>query len=573
MKLIHRIYKLLNQFQKKQVGLILILILIGLFFEMLSIGIIFPIFEFALHPEKVKKIQIFLNLNQEISQKTFLKYSMIFIFFIYLIKTIFLYFSIKRQNIFATNVIKDLSQELFHGYIEMPYLFHVNNNSSRLIRNVTVETGAFLAFLQSAMILISESAIVFSVLVLMFFVEFKGTLFTILFFTISSFIFNSATKRIMERLGKDRQYHDGEYSKHLLQGLNGIKDIKILGKEIFFVKQFDYHNRKRTEILIKNNTIQQVPRLYLEFISIFALSMLVIYFVYTSQDISSILPILGLYAASSFRLIPSLNRILVSLSTIKYHKSAIDEIENELSFLRENIKFKDNNYNSFSDFNEMIELRNVTFSYDDKKHKILDNLNLVIKSGDTVGFIGESGAGKSTLVDIIIGLLSPINGEYFIDHKPLEFNGKSLNKLIGYVPQSIFFIDDTLEKNIAFGVEDKYVDKEKLKQSIINSQLESFVNNLPEGLQTRIGERGVKISGGQRQRIGIARALYFSPKILVFDEATSALDNETETAVMDTVNQLKGKITIILIAHRLSTLKNCDKIYKIIKGKANLIQI
>ena len=573
MILAQKIYKLLSQIQKKEIALILILILVGLFFETLSIGIIFPIFEFAIHPEKIKKIQVLFDLKQDISQKAFLKYSMIFIFFIYFIKTIFLYFSIKRQNIFATNVIKDLSQELFHGYLEMPYLFHVNNNSSRLIRNVTVETGAFLAFLQSVLILISESAIIFSVLVLMFFVEFKGTLFTILFFSISSFIFNLATKKIMERLGKDRQYHDGEYSKHLLQGLNGIKDIKILGKENFFVKQFDYHNKKRTEILIKNNTIQQVPRLYLEFISIFALSMLVIYFVYTSQDISTILPVLGLYAASSFRLIPSLNRILISLSTIKYHKSAIDEIDNELSFLRENIKIKDNETNNFCDFNDLIELKNITFSYDVNTYKILDNLNLIIKSGETVGIIGESGAGKSTLVDIIIGLLSPLSGNYFIDQKLLELNGKSLNKLIGYVPQTIFFTDDTLINNIAFGVEDKDIDIEKLNQSIVNSQLEFFVNNLPNGLHTRIGERGIKISGGQRQRIAIARALYFSPKILVFDEATSALDNETEMAVMETVNQLKGKITIILIAHRLSTLKNCDKVYKIIKGKANLIEL
>ena len=219
----------------------------------------------------------------------------------------------------------------------------------------------------------------------------------------------------------------------------------------------------------------------------------------------------------------------------------------------------------------MLTVTNISFSY--KKLLVLDNISFQVNKGEHLSVIGQSGSGKSTLVDIIIGLLTPISGEYYTDKNLFKAKGKSLNNIIGYVPQSIFFIDDTLERNIAFGVEDEYIDKDKLHQSIVNSQLESFVYNLSEGLQSVIGERGVKMSGGERQRLGIARALYFSPKILVFDEATSALDNETETAVMETVNQLKGQITIILIAHRLSTLKNCDKVYKIIQGQANLIEI
>lgn len=573
MKLINRIYKLLNSFQKKEIWLILVLIFIGLVFEMLSIGIIFPIFDYTLHPDKIKKIQIFLKINHEINQNSFLIYSMLLVFLVYLLKTIFLYFSIKRQNLFSTNIVKNLSQELFHGYIEMPYLFHINNNSSKLVRNVTVETGAFLAFLQSLMILISESAIVLSVLILMLFVEFKGTLFMILFFSLSSLIFNATTKRKMEKLGKERQYHDGEYSRHLLQGLNGIKDIKILGKEIYFVNQFDFHNKKRTEILIKNNTIQQVPRLYLEFMTIFALSTLVVYFVYNSNNISYFLPILGLYAASSFRLIPSLNRILVSLSTIKYHKSAIDEIEYESKFLSENMKTRKLVSSPDLKFNNEIKLENISFSYDPKIKNILSNLNLRISKGETIGIIGESGVGKSTLVDIIIGLLQPNSGLIYIDDIELNPESASLRKLIGYVPQSIFFIDDTLEKNIAFGVDKVEINYDSLKNAVNGSQLHDLINKLPDGLETIIGERGVKLSGGQRQRIGIARALYLNPSILVFDEATSALDNETEMAVMETINSLKGQITIILIAHRISTLKNCDVVFEIKNGSAKAVKL
>lgn len=572
MKLLKETYRLLNTSQKKDTIVIVILILIGLIFEMVSIGLVFPLFDYSLHPEKIHKIQLFFRIKENISQLIFLKYSITLILLIYFIKTFFLFYSIKKQNVFATNIIKDLSHELYSGYLKMPYLFHINNNSSKLVRNVNVETGAFLAYLQSLMILISESTIVVSIILLMFFVEFQGTFLLIIFFSLSSYLFNIATKAKMEKLGKERQFHDGEYSKHLLQGLNGVKDIKILGKESFFLKKFEYHNSKRTEILIKNNTIQQVPRLYLEFITVLALSSLIFFFIYTNKSLSYFLPILGLYAASSFRLIPSLNRILVSLSTIKYHKSAVNEIKKELKIIRKNTELNYNNQNETLFISEQLELKNISFSYNHDSKKVLNNLNLKISIGETIGIIGESGAGKSTLVDILIGLISPTEGEYLIDHTPINLQHQALNSIFGYVPQTIFFTDDTLEKNIAFGIDQNNINQLKLQLAISNSQIEKFINDLPHGLQTIVGERGVKLSGGQRQRIGIARALYFDPKILIFDESTSALDNDTELALMETINKLKGKITMILITHRTSSLTHCDKIFQIKNGNAEIIK-
>ncbi len=574
MNIITKIFRLISKNQKKEASFVLFLILVGLIFEMLSIAIIFPIFDYSISPEKLEKLTDFLGIDQGISQRNFLIYSMSFLFLIYLFKTFFIYFCIRKQQIFSNNLVKDFSQDLFKGYIQMPYLFHVNNNSAKLIRNVTVETGAFLALLQSVLVLISEVAIILSVLILLFFVEFTSTLLMILFFLFSSFIFNSVTKKMMEKLGVKRQYHDGEYSKHLLQGLNGIKDIKILGKETYFNDKFYYHNNERSKILIKSNIIQQTPRLYIEFISIFALTFLVVYFVINSDELSDFLPTLSLYAASAFRIIPSLNRVLVSITTVKYHKSAIDEIDKELEYLRKNIYLRKNTKNSIKEFKDSVKLNNISFSYSkDKSNYILKKLYLKIKIGETVGIIGESGSGKSTLVDIIIGLISPSEGKYTIDSSTIKMNGISLNKIFGYVPQSINFIDDTLEKNIAFGVDEFDIDKEKVDMAIKSSQLNSFVKKLPEGIKTVIGEKGVKISGGQRQRIGIARALYFNPKILVFDEATSALDDKTEKAVMSTVLKLKGKLTIILIAHRLTTLESCDHVYKIEEGNVKKVQL
>ena len=571
MSLINRIYKLLSISQKKNSLIIIFLLIIGLLFEISSIGVIFPIFDYALHPEKIVKIQTFLATKEKISQSSFLNFSMISLLTLYFLKTIFLYYSIKKQNTFASEIVKDISNELFYGYINIPYTYHLNNNSSRLIRNINNETGAFLAFLQSSLILTTELAIIVSSIILLLFVEFKATLFLLVFLLLSTLIFNYLTKNKIQSWGRQRQFHDGEYARHLMQGLNGIKDIKILSKESYFVEKLYLHNHKRTEISIKNNTIQQIPRLYLEFISIFALSLLIIILIYLKEDISTFLPVLGIYAAAAFRLIPSLNRIFISLSTIKFHLSALDEIEKELYNLRENLK---NTYNTNGelDFNSHLLLKNVSFNYDLNQKLILDNINIKIQKGETIGIIGESGAGKSTLVDIIIGLLHPTSGNIYLDDIKLTPENNLLRKIIGYVPQDIFFVDDTIEKNIAFGIDEKNINYSSLTNSIKNSQLDNVIAQLPDGIKTNIGERGIKLSGGQRQRIGIARALYINPSILVFDEATSALDSETERTVMDTINSLKGKITIILIAHRLSTLKNCDLIFEIKSGKATLIK-
>jgi ABC-type multidrug transport system fused ATPase/permease subunit len=297
------------------------------------------------------------------------------------------------------------------------------------------------------------------------------------------------------------------------------------------------------------------------------LALLIIILISNGRDINNFIPLLSVFVASAFRVMPSVNKIFVSLSTIKFHKGVVQELYKEISLVRDNEIIEKKSVINKLIFKNKIELKNINFKYETNKRQILNDLNLEIIKGQKIGIIGVSGTGKSTLIDIILGLLMPDSGEIIIDEEIKLDETTNLRQFVGYVPQSIYFTDDTLENNIAFGVEKNEINHKDLTNAIKKSQLEDFINKLPEGLQTNIGERGVKLSGGQRQRIGIARALYRNPQILVFDEATSSLDINTELAVMQTIDEIEGDITIILVAHRISTLKNCDIIYKVENGQ------
>jgi ABC-type multidrug transport system fused ATPase/permease subunit len=558
---------LLKPKQKKQATLIIIFVTIGLFFEIFSLGIIFPIFKLALNTDKILEFEKRIGIDFKLNTSMFLIYSMYFLIVIYLIKTLFLYFLARQQSIFSSEIVESISSELFNGYMRLPYKFHLENNSSRLIRNISGETGAFLAYLQSVLIVISESSIALSIFILLLIVEFKGTLILIVFLLISAVLFNYFTKNKLNKWGQLRQIHDAEYARHMLQGLNGIKDIIIQEKENYFLSKFNHHNKQRTVISIKHNTIIQVPRLYLEFLTILSLALLIIILISNGRDINNFIPLLSVFVASAFRVMPSVNKIFVSLSTIKFHKGVVQELYKEISLVRDNEIIEKKSVINKLIFKNKIELKNINFKYETNKRQILNDLNLEIIKGQKIGIIGVSGTGKSTLIDIILGLLMPDSGEIIIDEEIKLDETTNLRQFVGYVPQSIYFTDDTLENNIAFGVEKNEINHKDLTNAIKKSQLEDFINKLPEGLQTNIGERGVKLSGGQRQRIGIARALYRNPQILVFDEATSSLDINTELAVMQTIDEIEGDITIILVAHRISTLKNCDIIYKVENGQ------
>ena len=364
-------------------------------------------------------------------------------------------------------------------------------------------------------------------------------------------------------MGEIRQHHDGLRLLHLQQALGGSKDVKLLGRDAEFINRYKIHTNARVGAVQLSGTMQQLPRLWLELIAIGAFALLVITILVQGGGIGEIIPKMGLFAVAAFRLIPSINRILAATQTLKYCSPVIDVLQKELELPYDNeIK----SVATSESFKNNLELKNISYTYPSSITPTIKNISLTIKQGTSVGLIGKSGSGKSTLIDILLGLLTPNSGVIAADGIDIEQNMRGWQNQIGYVPQSIYLTDDSLRKNIAFGLPAEEIDEEAVRKAISAAQLTEFVDLLPEGLDTIVGERGVRLSGGQRQRIGIARALYHNPTVLVLDEATSALDTATEKGVMEAVNALQGSKTIIIVAHRLSTIEKCDDVYNLLNG-------
>jgi len=553
----------------RKIAYIFLLVLIGMILEIASLGAIFPIINLVTEPESVTKythsIYIITFINQT-SKFNLLVYGLIFLILLYLIKTIFLVYSIWYQNKFTSKISADISKKMYEGYLNLPYEFHLNRNSSHLARNVQSEVELFTGLTQAVIFLVSELSVIVGLAFLLISIEPIGALFLIVFLGSLGYSFHKISKKYLKKWGEKRQYYSGEIRKNIMQGFGGIKDVKIFGKEAYFLNQFNHDNIIYTSVQAKYSTIYQAPRLYLELLAIIGLSGLLFVMNLSGKSIQTTIPSLGIFVASAFRMIPSINRIIASFQTFSFSKTVINLLTNEFNLFKKD-KYLISGSEKFY-FEKRIEIQSLTFLYKGTNINVLNDISLTIEKGETIGIIGESGSGKSTLVDILLGLLDFNNGEILIDSISFNSVKKNWQKEIGYVPQSIFLLDDTIKKNIAFGINENDIDYNRVNQAIKLAELEDFVNNQPNGIESNVGERGVKLSGGQRQRIGIARALYNNPEILILDEATSALDNETEKNIMSSIYKLKGGKTIIIIAHRLSTLSNCDFVYKIINGQA-----
>lgn len=532
-----------------------------------SLGILFPVFELLLDNEIFLKYPILNKLYVFFgnpSQSEIVIFTMLFLLIVFLLKNIFLLFLTWKQSRFAIELSEELNNKLFKGYLNQPYSFHINRNSGELISNIQNEIQQFSSLIQSLIFMSLEIAVLIGVIITLFLIEPLGALFISIIMAFSAFVLHFLTKKKIINWGKKRQSADLNINKNLIQSLSGIKDLILNSAEFFFHSKYKNELRSRSKVYIKQLTLMQFPKLYIEFLAIFCMTTLIILMVLLNRPIESFLPTVGIFLAAAFRALPSVNKILGSLQNIKFTKTVIDLLIKEFRIINQNLK---SDIFEEIEFEDKIYIKNVSFSYENSDLSALDEINLSIHKGESIGIAGPSGSGKSTLVDIILGLLSPNDGKILVDNKDISNNLKMWQSIIGYVPQSIYLIDDTLINNIAFGLGKDEIDNSKIDEAIKKSQLSNFIQSLPEGLNTNVGENGVKLSGGQRQRIGIARALYNEPKILIFDEATSALDINTEKEVMKSVDFLKGKITMILIAHRLSTLTNCDRIVELKNGK------
>jgi ABC-type multidrug transport system fused ATPase/permease subunit len=563
-----KIFYILREY-KKRVAFLILLLFIGMIFEMISIGIILPTLGILLSSDiklDFPSVYLFFKKNGFESQREIIFFGMYSIIGIYFFKTIFMYYLSWVQANFSAELSAKTSSKLYSGYLNQTYSFHLLRNSSELIRNIIGEVHEFSEMLKSLFVLIIEITALFGIAIILLFKEPLGTTLIFIVLGLSTFLLQKFSKNKLLKWGEERQYHDGLMKKKINHGLLGIKDIKLKGVESLFLKEFNFHNFLRVGVTSKQYALTFFPRLYLEFIAVLGLVGFIIFQLYLNTPVNSLLPTIALFMAGAFRMIPSANRIIGSMQFIRYSKPVIDIVYNELIF---NSKFKFNiiEHSDKINFKHQLELKNISYRYSETDSNVLKNINLTIKKGEVIGFIGTSGSGKSTLIDIILGLLKPESGSIFLDDVEITNIMKPWQKLIGYVPQSIFLSDDNIKNNIAFGVVDQEIQNTAIQNAIIAAQLNDFINTLPDGIETQVGEQGVRLSGGQRQRIGLARALYNNPDILILDEATSALDNITENSVMETVLKLRGDKTILLVAHRLTTLRFCDRIYKIENGK------
>jgi len=557
--------------------LIFILFLVSGFLDIVSIGLVGPFIAFANEPGAAKQFifwdyidEYIFNLSAITNENIILLLGIVIIL-TFLVKAIIAYFIRLFIAKFSLRLECDLRSRLMETYQNLPYLFHVTTNTASIIQCIYRYTSVFAnGIVMPVLTLLAEIITILAIIVLLSTTNIHAVLsllaITILF--ISFYI--TILKDKLYLMGKS--VHEGEENiiKGIQQSFDGYKEISILGKRKYFYEIIKKNADRIFLMGSRFHAYQIMPRYLIELTMVSFIIFFVILLTKNTTNTQNALPVLGIFVVASLRIIPSINQIVRSINQIKNSIYATTRLLNDL---KEIDKFhKDRNFNieenkgTFERF-EKLSIKSIDFSYPETNDKAIKNISLNIKQGQCIGIIGKTGSGKTTLIDIILGFLNPSNGDIIANNTPINNDLQSWMSLTAYIPQSIFLIDDTIKKNIALGIEDSEIDLEMIKKSLIMSRLDSFVENLPKRIETVIGERGMRLSGGQRQRIALARAFYFQRQIIVMDEATSSLDNETEKEVIDSISRMKRKITMLVIAHRLSTVKNCDYIYKIENGE------
>ena len=508
---------------------------------------------------------------RDLSQSTLTIYGGLILISIFLFKNLYLTFFLYCQGKIIKSIRTNITNKVFTTYVGATYSFHINNNPSLLIRNVTSSIGGSINTILSTLSITKEVLVLFVIFILLSLNEpiVSFSVFFCLIFVTGLFLFFTR-KELMKRGALAEEIKQSQL-KTINHALGSVRETKILNREKYLIDIFKSQVNEIERHSFFLHFLSQTPRLFLEFIAIFAVAIIAIIFVLIGLTSEQILPIISLLAVCSVRLIPAFNIIVSSLSSRMFLLASLKIVSDVIKNTQTEENFQDITVSekTFKKdfFKNKIILKDVTFSHQNSDIKILEEISLEVKHGQKIGIIGRSGAGKSTLIDLILGLIKPVTGNIFIDDEELKNNTQSWQKLIGYVPQDIYLLDDTIKNNIAFGLERQDIDHEAVLKSLKLAKLDNFVNSLPEKENTIVGNRGVKVSGGQKQRIGIARALYNNPKILILDEATSSLDSENERQIMDEVYNVSKERTLFIITHRHSSVFNCDLVFLLDKGR------
>jgi ABC-type multidrug transport system fused ATPase/permease subunit len=570
MKTLWLMWDVLTRRQQRSAVALLLLMIVGMVLETLGVGLIIPALALMTHVDLARRYPAaapLLRMLGNPDREHLVIWGMLALVAVYAVKAAFLGFLFWRQTHFVSGVQADLSRRLFATYLRQPYGFHLTRNSAELINNALGEVTLYAhTCLMSGLNLLTELLIVLGITILLLVVAPIGAVVVAATLGVPAWLYHHLTHQSLLHWGIARQHHEQLRVQHLQQGLGGVKELILLGRERECLAQYQRHNIGSAKATSHHQMLQQLPRLGLELLAVCALAGLVLVMLASRQPLEALLPVLGLFAAAAFRLLPSANRVVNAVQSIRYALPAIEVIHQEVQLSRAPVRSAAAPAAAIQ-LTDVLTLERVSFQYPNTPAATLHEITMRIPRGSCVGFIGGSGAGKSTLVDVILGLQAPTGGFVRADGTDIQQNLRGWQALIGYVPQSIYLTDDTLRRNVALGLADEEIDKEAIRRAIAAAQLDEFIASLPAGLETTVGERGVRLSGGQLQRIGIARALYHDPEVLVLDEATSALDTTTERGVMAAVRALRGLKTVIIVAHRLSTVENCDWLYRFEAGR------
>ncbi len=581
MQLLKRLFSLVPQKEWLSCVFIFLTMLLGAVVEALGVGLIFPLISLMGTPDYIQhhpQLEAVFAVCGIVDHKTLVIVATTFLLIIYTVKNIYMAWSIHFPISFSVKNQIIFSKELLRVYLYKPYIFYVNHNTASLIRNMT--TGAQTVFnemLVHAFQLLTEILTVVAIWCMLVFVDFFTAIAVVVFFVIVVFAIMDISKKRIAEQGAIVNEFSVQSIKWVNQAFGALKETKLMHKESFFAESYDKAYGEMSRAKGEFDFINQLPRLVIEVVIVSTLLLLIIVRIFLGYAMSDIVPLLSVLALAAFRLMPSANRIVGYANALKLQGPFFNEIYPDFLKIRDVIDKKELLWTEALGmetqalpFNRTIEIRNISFSYPNMEKRVLREVSFDIPKGAFVGIIGPSGAGKTTFVDIFLGLLSPTKGGVYVDGRDISTNLLGWQKLLSYVPQDIYLLDGTIMENIALGYAPEEISEERIERVLHMVDLHEFVSGLSKGIYTDVGERGIRLSGGQKQRIGLARALYQKPEILVLDEATSALDNETEKNIMDTILKLKGEITILSIAHRVSTLEACDFKVDFLGGTASV---
>ena len=592
-RIIKKFSKILNKQQKVRVVIIGIMMIVGAFLETLGVGLILPLVSAITTPnliEENKYARLVCEVLDIHTTRTFMIVVIVALIFIYTFKNIYLFIEYYVQYRFICNNRFGVQRRLMETYLKRSYEFFLSADSGNIMRIITDDARQTFLLLSTVLSFFTEATVSAALLLTIIVTDPVMAFLLAIILGMLMLIIGKIIKPQLRKAGLNYQKNTGKMNKWLLQSISGIKEIKVERKEEYFLEQFSKYGKEAIESEKMNSVLGTVPRLSIEALGVSSMLGIIAFMMFKGREVDTLLPQLAAFAMAAVRLMPSVNRMTAALNTMAYQEPALDKMLEHLSVTdrweqeerREMSNCKIKKMTEKVDkgkskgatiridrvlIEDKVELSNITYFYPNTEKTVLQNASMEIPIGKSVGVVGASGSGKTTAIDILLGLLPPQEGQVLADGIDIQEDYVGWLSQIGYIPQMIFMLDDTIRANVAFGLPIDEVNEEQVWKAIEEGQLGDFVRSLPQGLDTTIGERGVRLSGGQRQRIGIARALYSDPEFLIFDEATSALDNETETAIMESINSLHGKKTLIIIAHRLQTIEECDMVYRVEDGK------